>query len=299
MSQESGTLYLCATPIGNLEDMTLRAIRILKEVDAIAAEDTRQTRKLTSHFGLPARLLSYHEHNRHEKGPEIIALLKEGKSVALVSDAGLPGISDPGEDLVRLAVQEGLPVVAIPGASASLTALVISGLPTSRFAFEGFLPRAKRERKARLRELATDSRTLIFYEAPHRLRAALADLEEILGPRPAAACRELTKKFEEVIRAPLPVLRSHFERQEPRGEFTLIVSGATAEKAAWANSSAAERDEVEGSGREDSVPLAESIRRRVEQLSTAGRDRKEAMKDVAREFGLSKRDIYRIMLGKD
>ncbi|MCL5047046.1 MAG: 16S rRNA (cytidine(1402)-2'-O)-methyltransferase [Actinobacteria bacterium] len=287
--------------------MTLRAMRILKEVEVIAAEDTRQTRKLTSHFDIRARLLSYHEHNRHEKGPEIIALLKEGKSVALVSDAGLPGISDPGEDLVRLAVQEDLPVVAIPGASASLTALVVSGLPTSRFAFEGFLPRGKKERKARLQELAADPRTLIFYEAPHRLRGALADLEEVFGTRTAAACRELTKKFEEVIRAPLPVIRRHFEEQEPRGEFTLVVAGAADHSAGAAVRNTDGGAPTENAG--DTSPgnpsvfvrvgLDESVRRRFQELSAVGEERKEAMKTAAREFRISKRDVYRIILGKD
>ncbi|MCX7780870.1 MAG: 16S rRNA (cytidine(1402)-2'-O)-methyltransferase [Negativicutes bacterium] len=271
-----GTLYLCPTPIGNLEDMTFRAVRTLREVAVIAAEDTRHTRKLLNHFDIHTPLISYHEHNKAERGPELIARLENGESVAVVSDAGMPGISDPGSDLVRLAIAAKIPVVPLPGANAALTALVCSGLDTTMFTFAGFLPKTAKKRREVLAQLAGHPYTLIFYEAPHRIVATLAEIEQAFGDRDAVAGRELTKVFEEFIRGKLSAIRTHFATNQPRGEFTLIIAGCSAtsedhsEEASWAGSP------VEA----------------VAALVAAGMSKKEAIKKVASDRGLSKRDVY-------
>lgn len=284
-----GRLVVCATPIGNLGDITLRVLDALRQADLVAAEDTRQTRKLLSHFEIPAHLTSYHQHNRKSKGSVLLEELLQGKTVALVSDAGLPGVSDPGEDIIAAAIDAGVKVEVLPGPSAALTALVGSGLPTGRFAFEGFLPRTGSERCQRLAELAGEPRTLIFYEAPHRLRETLRDLLQALGDRRAAAARELTKRFEEVRRAPLSDLVRHYDEEEPRGEFTLVVEGADVTDSA---AGAAGTDRV---ATPQGVSPAE-LKARVRALESAGADRKEAMKQVAHETGLSRRDVYQALL---
>jgi 16S rRNA (cytidine1402-2'-O)-methyltransferase len=221
-----GTLYLVGTPIGNVEDLSPRAQRILGAVDLIAAEDTRHTQGLLARFAIRKPLVSYHDHNKERRTPEIVGKLQEGNSVAIVSDAGSPGISDPAFTLVRAAVSAGVPVVPIPGASSALCALEVSGLPTDRFAFEGFLPRRASRRRARIEELRDDPRTLIFFESPHRLRQCLRDLAESMGERPASISRELTKKFEETRRGTLRSLLDWVESEPPRGEFVVVVGGA-------------------------------------------------------------------------
>ncbi|MCL6635220.1 MAG: 16S rRNA (cytidine(1402)-2'-O)-methyltransferase [Peptococcaceae bacterium] len=276
-----GVLYLCATPIGNLEDITLRALRVLREVDLIAAEDTRHTRKLLSHYHIHTPLTSFHRHNRRKKGEYLLDLLASGRHVALVSDAGMPGVSDPGQELVAAALDRGYGVVPIPGPSAGITALVVSGLPTDTFVFAGFLPAAQKARRQKLHELRCQRGTLIFYEAPHRLRETLADLAGTLGNRRAAAARELTKVHEEIIRGTLEQIQDHFKEKEPRGEFTLVVAGSgggeTAEKegAAWLNLS----------------PAAH-----VARLEAEGAGRKEAIREVARLRGISRREVYRAVV---
>ena len=231
MTVQKGTLYLCATPIGNLDDITLRVLMVLKECDLIAAEDTRHTRKLLSHFDIHTSLTAYHAHNEQQRGSQLVAKLKQGRSVALVSDAGLPGISDPGVELVQLALQHDIPVVPLPGASAGITALVASGLPAARFVFEGFLPAGKKNRRRRLEKLLNETRTMIIYESPHRLVSALEDSYKILGERLVAVARELTKKHEEIYRGMLSGAIDYFKEKQPLGEFTLILAGAVAEKA--------------------------------------------------------------------
>ena len=221
----AGTLYLCATPIGNLEDMTFRAVRVLGEVDLIAAEDTRNSIKLLNHFEIRTPMTSYHEYNKYEKGRRLVEKLLEGKDIALITDAGTPGISDPGEELVRMCCEAGIRVTALPGAAACITALTISGLPTRRFAFEAFLPSDKKEREAVLEELARETRTIILYEAPHRLQKTLRLLAERLGERRAAVCRELTKKHETVFQATLPETAAYYEVNEPKGECVLVIEG--------------------------------------------------------------------------
>lgn len=274
-----GTLYIVGTPIGNLEDITQRALRILREVAVIAAEDTRQTRKLLNHFGINTPAVSYHEHNLRTAGPALIQRLIAGEDVALVTDAGMPAISDPGEDLVRLAIEAGVAVVPIPGPTAFATALVVSGLSTERFVFEGFLPNKGKERRAALERLKTEPRTVMLYEAPHRVTDTLADLRDALGDRPMAAARELTKLYEEVRRGTPAELLAHFEAHQPRGEFVLVISGAQPQAPGEAEEIAPER-------------LAEA----VAALAAEGMDRKAAMKAVADRFGLSKRDVYQALL---
>ncbi|MGE5589111.1 MAG: 16S rRNA (cytidine(1402)-2'-O)-methyltransferase [Bacillota bacterium] len=286
---QPGRLMVCATPIGNLDDITLRVLEALRQADLVAAEDTRQTRKLLSHFEISAHLTSYHQHNRKSKGKVLLDELLGGKTVALVSDAGLPGVSDPGEDIIAAAIAAGVKVEVLPGPSAALTALVGSGLPTGRFAFEGFLPRSGSERRQRLSELAGERRTLIFYEAPHRLRETLRDLLGALGDRRAAAARELTKRFEEVRRAPLSELVRHYDQEDPRGEFTLVVEGA-GEPPAAAEGGDADR----AAAGMDRSPRA--LAARVRALESDGKDRRSAMKQVAHETGLSRRDVYRALL---
>lgn len=273
-----GTLYLVGTPIGNLEDITQRALRVLREAAVIAAEDTRQTRKLLSFFDIHTPLVSYHEHNQKSAGPALVERLLAGDDVALVTDAGMPAISDPGEDLVRLAVAAGVSVVPVPGPTAFTTALVVSGLPTDSFLFEGFLPLKGKERRAKLEQLKSEPRTFILYEAPHRVVDTLADLEAVLGDRPMAAARELTKMHEEIRRGTPAELRAHFEATAPRGEFVLVVGGAPA---------VAETLEK---------PTTERLADLVAKLEAEGMDRKAAMKEVGLRFGLSKRDVYQALL---
>lgn len=275
--KDSGTLYLVATPIGNLEDMTLRAVRILREVDLIAAEDTRQTLKLLNHFEIKKPLISYFEHNKQAKGNALIGQLLEGKNIALVSDAGSPGISDPGEDLVRLAIENGIGVTMAPGPAAVIMGLVLSGFPSGRFAFEGFLSVNKKSRTARLNSLKEETRTMVFYEAPHKLVHTLKDMYEVWGNRRIALARELTKKFEEIVRCTLQEAIDRYERESPRGEFVLVVEGM------------------------DEASAAENVKRKWEELSLkehlefhiqSGMDKKQAMKKVAEDRGLSKREVY-------
>lgn len=272
---EPSVLYVCSTPIGNLGDITLRALDILRSVDWIAAEDTRVTRKLLAHYDIHARLKSYHEHNRTTMGPKLIGALESGESGAVVTDAGTPGLSDPGADLVRLAVLSGVEVRALPGASALLAAVAISGIPCDRFVFEGFLPRSGTSRKQRLTELATDARAVVIYEAPHRLLATLRDLSALFGERPAAVCRELTKKFEEVRRGNLTELIRHFSDHAPRGEFVIVLGQATPAKF-----ETREWDESE-------------LGAHVEQRMQVGMSKKEAVAAVAQELGVPRRDVYR------
>ncbi len=274
----AGILYLCATPIGNLEDMTFRAIRTLKEVDLIAAEDTRNSIRLLNHFAIQTPMTSYHEYNKYDKGRKLIEKLLEGKNIALITDAGTPGISDPGEELVRMCHENGIRVTSVPGAAACITALTMSGLPTRRFAFEAFLPSEKKEREKILTELERETRTIILYEAPHRLVRTLKLLEERLGDeRNVAVCRELTKKHETVYRGTLCDAVSYYESTEPRGECVLVIDGKS-------------QEEIE---REEQKKWEQmSIEDHVAYYISQGADRKEAMKKTAQDRGVSKRDIY-------
>ncbi|WP_346355187.1 16S rRNA (cytidine(1402)-2'-O)-methyltransferase [Azotosporobacter soli] len=276
----AGTLYLCATPIGNLEDMTYRAVRVLSEVSLIAAEDTRHSRKLLTHFDIHTPLISYHEHNKAEQGPRLLERLAAGEDIALVSDAGMPGISDPGADLAAEAIEQGIVVTALPGANAALTALVCSGLDTTSFLFVGFLPKTTKKRREQLEELTAIPQTLLFYESPHRLRQTLREMIAAFGAeRKAAAGRELTKKFEEFIRGSLGEVAEHFTRCEPRGEFVLVLAGAP---------EAALKEAVSYG-----TPAQE-----VAKLVALGVDSKQALKDVALKLGLSKRDVYQAVLAE-
>jgi len=278
----SGTLYLCATPIGNLEDITLRVLRILKEADLIAAEDTRNSRKLLTHFDIHTPLTSYHEHNKWDKGRTLIKKLEEGQNIALITDAGMPGISDPGSELCSMAVEAGIPVTVCPGASACVTALALSGFPSKRFAFEGFLSTQKKEREALLLSLKDEVRTMIFYEAPHRLCETLDALSAAFGrERKAALCRELTKKHETVLRLTLAELSEHYKEQAPKGECVLIVGGRNPE-------------ELEREARMSWEAL--SVSAHVEKYVSEGMDRKEAMKQAAKDRGIGKREIYALLL---
>lgn len=280
-----GTLYIVATPIGNLEDITLRALRVLKEADVVAAEDTRHTRVLLSHFGIGTPLIAYHQHSEAGRAEHLIRrMTDEGQTVALVTDAGTPGVSDPGVELVRAALAAHVPVVPIPGASAVLCALVGSGLPPARFAFEGFLPRTKGSRRAKLEALArTETRTLIFYESPQRVIETLAEMAHAFGPdRPAAAGRELTKKFEEFVRGTLAEVRAHFDAQAPRGEFTLVVQG------------------LDGDSDEAPPALAEpaplSLPEALRAALVSGLSERDAIKKVSADRKESKREVYAAML---
>ena len=273
-----GTLYLAATPIGNLEDMTLRAVRILKEVPLIAAEDTRHTRKLLARYDIHTRLLSYHEHNKFEKGPRLVEFLLAGNDLVCVSDAGLPGIADPGSHLAALAIDAGVAVSPLPGANAALSALICSGLDTRRFTFVGFLPRTAAKRGNLLAEVAARRETLIFYEAPHHLKDTLKALADSFGgARPAAAARELTKRYEEFRRGTLADLLAHYSAEEPRGEFVLIVAGA-----------------VDGEVQE--AALQETPQDLVARFMQEGRSKKEAMREAAKRLNLSRRDVYQALL---
>lgn len=272
-----GTLTLCATPIGNLEDITYRVVRLLDEADYIAAEDTRHTKKLLNHFDIHTKMISYHEHNKMEKGKEIIEKLKQGLNIALVTDAGTPGISDPGEDLVRLAREEGISVTSAPGAVAGITALIISGQNTRRFVFEGFLPTNKKERQMILDSVKNDMRTVIFYEAPHRLIKTLTLLEQELGNRKITVTKELTKRYETVLTFTLQEAIAHYQVEEPRGEYVLILEGKDLEEIKEKTKEAWER-----------LTINEHMQVYLEQ----GNDEKTAMKKVAKDRGVSKRDIY-------
>lgn len=276
-----GKLYIVATPIGNLGDMSARAIEVLKEVDIIAAEDTRNTIKLLNHFEVKTPMTSYHEFNKIDKAYELVEKIKEGKNIALVSDAGMPAISDPGEDLVRIAYEKNIEITVIPGASAVVSALAISGLPTRRFCFEAFLPLDKKERKFILEELKNETRTIILYEAPHRLLKTLKDLEEVLGEdRKISLVREISKRHEEVIRTTLGLAGSLYndsEENRVRGEFVLVIEGKSIRQV---------QDEAIKSWEEL------SIKEHIKIYEDKGVDRKEAMKLVAKDRGISKRDVY-------
>lgn len=275
----SGSLYLCATPIGNLEDITLRCIRILGEVDLIAAEDTRQTLKLLNHFEIKKSLISYYEHNKNEKGREIIRQLIEGKNIALVSDAGMPGISDPGYELVNLCIENNIQIIPIPGASASLTALIVSGLSTDRFCFEGFLPMNNKQRKQRFKQLLQETRTIIFYEAPHKLLNTLKDIKLNLGDRQVSISRELTKKFEETVRGLVSEVAEVFEKKSIKGEFVIILQGISEKELIdidlkkWHN-----------------ITIEEHIKMYMDQ----GMNKKEAVKKVSEDRRLPKKEVYKI-----
>jgi 16S rRNA (cytidine1402-2'-O)-methyltransferase len=282
-----GTLYLVATPIGNLEDMTFRAIRTLKEVHLIAAEDTRQTRKLLTHFEIQNRLVSYHEHNKEASGPELVRLLAGGESIALVTDAGIPAISDPGSDLVKAAIEQGIPVVPIPGANAALSALIISGLPTERFLFVGFPPRERKGLNKLLDELERESGTLLFYESPHRIKKTLVVMAERWGGRQMAIVRELTKRHEEAVRGSVEACLDHVEQFPPLGECCIVLEGMTE----------AERAETGGEGGANTGWWSSmTLEQHVAHYEALQQKPKEAMKSVAVDRGLSRRDVYQAML---
>ena len=274
---KTGMLYLCATPIGNLEDVTLRVLRILKEADVVAAEDTRQSIKLLNHYEIKTPLVSYHEHNKYEKTPVLVQRMLKGETIALVTDAGTPAISDPGEDLVRACYEAGIPVTSLPGPAAVITALTLSGMPARRFTFEGFLPVDKKERKEVLDRLAKTTCTTIFYEAPHRLVKTLKLLSERLGDRKVTVCRELTKRHETAFQSTLEGAVAYYEANDPKGECVIVIAGRSREeirqeeKARW----------------EDM-----SIEDHMEHYISQGLDRKEAMKKVAKDRGVQKREIY-------
>lgn len=277
----SGTLYLVATPIGNLGDMTSRAIDTLKEVDIIAAEDTRNSIKLLNHFDIKTPMTAYHEHNKYEKADVLVKELLDGKNIAVITDAGTPGISDPGEVLVSKSHEMGIPVTTLPGCCALINALIISGLPTRRFSFEAFLPSDKKERANILEELKNDTRTIIIYEAPHHLKKTLGELRNALGDRNIALCKELTKKFENVHKTTIDGAVAYYEENEPKGEYVLV---------------------IEGKNREDIIKEAQdqfqsmSIEEHMDMYISQGIDKKEAMKLVAKDRGVSKRDIYNALL---
>lgn len=277
---EQGILTLCATPIGNLEDMTYRAVRLLTEADFIAAEDTRHTKKLLNHFDIHTRLISYHEHNKVEKGPELIRLLQEGKNIVLVTDAGTPGISDPGEDLVKLALESGITVTSAPGCVAGITALIISGQSTRRFIFEGFLPMNKKEKVEVLERLKDETRTVILYEAPHRLIKTLESLYEAVGDRNITVTKELTKKYETVFKTTISEAIKRYSEEEPRGEYVLILAGR-------------DENELKEEIKEGWNNL--SIEEHMKLYTDKGMDEKSAMKQVAKDRGVSKREIYAVL----
>lgn len=277
---EGGTLYLVATPIGNLADMSERAIKVLTECDFVAAEDTRNTAKLLACFGIRQELVSYYEHNKKKRGEELCARLEAGESCALVTDAGMPAVSDPGEDIVRLCAERGIRVRIVPGCCAAVSALALSGLSTSRFAFEGFLPAKSGDRLKHLERVRGEDRTLIFYEAPHKLRATLADMEKVFGGgRAISLCRELTKRNEEVLRTTLAGAVAYYGTEEPRGEFVLVVEGAP-----------------EGESTALTSPLcALSEEDHVRHYEDGGMSRMDAIKAAAKDRGMSKKDLYKIV----
>ena len=274
----NGKLYICPTPIGNLEDITIRTLNVLKEVDLIAAEDTRHSIRLLNHFNISKPLTSYHEHNKDFKGKNLIAKLLEGENIALITDAGMPGISDPGEDIIILAIEEGIEVEVLPGATALITALVGSGLRTRKFAFEGFLDREKKVRRNELKEIIHERRTLIFYESPYRINNTLQDMLDILGDRKICICRELTKKYEERIRLDISEAIEVFKEKEIKGEFVLIVEGYLGDIETI--------DEYENL----------SINEYVTKLMMEGSAKKDAIKIVAKKKGLHKNEVYKQVL---
>lgn len=277
----AGMLYICATPIGNLEDITLRTLRILKEVDLIAAEDTRNSIKLLNHFEIKTPMTSYHEFNKYDKAKVLVEKMLAGTNIALITDAGTPAISDPGEELVRQCLEAGVEVTSLPGPSAFVTALTISGQKTRRFCFEAFLPYEKKERAAVLEELKKETRTIIVYEAPHKLKKTLKDLYEVLGDRSISLCRELTKKHEENHRTTLAGAIEFYEEQEPRGEFVLVIEGA-------------DRQAIREEEMQDVLSL--SIPEHVTHYMNQGMDKKDAMKAVAKDRGIGKREVYQALL---
>lgn len=270
-----GKLYLCPTPIGNLGDMSQRTLETLRSVDLIAAEDTRNTGLLLARYEIKAPLISYHQHNEKQRSQELIERMQQGAQIALVTDAGMPAISDPGQVLVRRCHEAGVPVTALPGPCAFVTALALSGLDSRRFIFEGFLPVDKKERRQVLEDLRTSRRTMIFYEAPHRVKETLKTMAEVAGDRPAAAVRELTKKFEEIKLMKLSDLAAYYEENEPRGEYVLLVEGQTAEQ-----QEETRKQQFEGLSLEEHMALYADL------------PEKEAMKAVAKDLGISKRDVY-------
>lgn len=278
---EKGVLYLVATPIGNLADISERAIKVLSEVDFVAAEDTRNSGKLLSVIGVKKPMISYFEHNKAERGDEIVSRIKNGESCALVTDAGMPAISDPGEDIVRLCHERGVTVRIVPGACAAVSALAVSGLPTGKFVFEGFLSAQKNERRRELESLKTERRTIIFYEAPHKLRSTLSDMSDILGNRKISLCRELTKINEEVNVSSLKEAAAHYETTEPRGEYVLVVGGAT-------------DDEIKNSSFFADMTVSEH----VEHYVASGMTKSDAMKACAKDRGVSKSEIYAQIMKK-
>ena len=277
----SGKLYLCATPIGNLEDITLRVLRTLKEVDLIAAEDTRNSIKLLNHFDIKTPMTSYHEYNKIDKAYTLIEKMQSGMNIALITDAGTPGISDPGEELAAMCYEAGIEVTSLPGPAACITALTLSGLPTRRFAFEAFLPSDKKERKAVLEELKNETRTIILYEAPHHLVGTLEELKEALGDRQVTLCRELTKKHETAFHNTLQGLLDYYHEQKPLGECVLVIRGKSREEL---------QQESQASWEEISIEEHMAI------YENQGMPRKEAMKQVAKDRGVTKRDIYQALL---
>lgn len=277
----AGKLYLCATPIGNLEDMTYRVVRTLGEVDLIAAEDTRNSIKLLNHFEIKTPMTSYHEYNKIEKGKKLVEKLQSGMDIALITDAGTPGISDPGEELVKMCYEAGIEVTSLPGAAACITALTLSGLSTRRFAFEAFLPTDKKEKQAVLKELEDETRTIILYEAPHRLLRTLQELLENLGNRRITVCRELTKKYETAFATTLEEALSYYEANEPKGECVLVLEGKS--RAELRQEEVAKWEEM-------------SIQEHMDYYLNQGIDKKEAMKKVAKDRGIGKRDVYQQLL---
>ena len=277
----AGKLYLCATPIGNLEDITLRVLRVLKEVDLIAAEDTRNSLHLLNHFQIRTPMTSYHEYNKIEKAYQLVEKMRSGMNVALITDAGTPGISDPGEDLVRICYEQGIEVTSLPGPAACVTALTLSGLPTRRFSFEAFLPRDKKERAAILEELKNDTRTVIIYEAPHHLLVTLRELYQSLGERRITVCRELTKRFETAFRTTFSEAIAWYEANEVKGECVIVIEGRSREELVRRQQQSWERMSVE---------------EHMEYYTSGGMDRKTAMKQVAKDRGVGKREIYQQLL---
>ncbi|MCR5703925.1 MAG: 16S rRNA (cytidine(1402)-2'-O)-methyltransferase [Eubacterium sp.] len=277
----AGKLYLCATPIGNLEDITYRVVRTLKEVDLIGAEDTRNSIKLLNHFEIKTPMTSYHEFNKYDKAKVLVEMMLEGKNIALITDAGTPGISDPGEELVRQCYEAGVEVTSLPGAAACITALTMSGQKTRRFCFEAFLPHDKKEKAQVLEELKDETRTIVLYEAPHRLSKTLQELYGVLGNRSITLCRELTKRYEEGMKTTIEEAIAYYREQDPRGEYVLVIEGKSFE----------ERKQEQISQWEKM-----SVQEHVEYYMNQGNDKKEAMKMAAKDRGVSKRDIYKEMI---
>lgn len=279
----TGTLFLCATPIGNLEDITLRVLRTLQEVDLIAAEDTRNSIKLLNHFQIKTPMTSYHEYNKIDKGHFLVEKMLSGENIALITDAGTPGISDPGEELTAMCYEAGIPVTSLPGPAACITALTLSGLPTRRFAFEAFLPMEKKERRTVLEELKNETRTIILYEAPHKLVKTLEDLYKALGNRKMTLCRELTKKHETAFQTTIEELIRYYSEEKPLGECVLVIQGKSRQEM-----------EKEAQASWENIPIEEHM----QQYEEKGISGKEAMKLVAKDRGITKRDVYQYLINK-